>query len=183
MNLGGFLKAVIFASPDPIPLEDLCKVWEEFSGTSISIEEVQQRVKNLVEEFANDGIILVEMAGGFRWVTHPDYHDAMGILLKNNAKRRLSPAALETLALIAYKQPVTKGDLEYIRGVNCDSGIHKLLERDLIKIVGKGEGPGKPILYGTSDFFMEYFGIKDLTELPSMDEIKSNINEIGEENA
>jgi segregation and condensation protein B len=183
MNVTSFLKAVIFASPDPISVEDLCKVWEEFSGSSITNQEIQQSIQQLIEEFADDGIILVEMAGGFRWVTHPNYHDAIGILLKNNAKRRLSPAALETLALIAYKQPVTKGDLEYIRGVNCDSGIHKLLERDLIKIVGKGDGPGKPILYGTSDFFMEYFGIKDLTELPSMDEIKSNINEIGQENA
>ena len=182
MNLKSFLEALIFASPDPIELAEMAKVWEELNPNSgVNQLSMIQEIGKIKAEYLHSGFQLVEVAGGYKFVTHPDFHEAIGLLLKNNSKRRLSPAALETLALIAYQQPVTKGDLEYIRGVNCDSAVHKLLERELIRIVGKGDGPGKPILYGTTPFFMEYFGINDLSELPKMEEIKSEINEVGTE--
>ncbi len=182
MNLKSFLEALIFASPEPIDLEQLHKVWEELNPDSkLNQLSMVQEIGRMKIEFQNSGFQLIEVGGGYKFVTNPDYHDAIGLLLKNNSKRRLSPAALESLALIAYQQPVTKGDLEYIRGVNCDSAVHKLLERELIRIVGKGDGPGKPILYGTTPFFMEYFGINDLSELPKMEDIKSDINEVGTE--
>jgi len=97
------------------------------------------------------------------------------------SKKKLSQAALETLAIVAYKQPVTKPDIEQIRGVNCDYSIQKLLEKELITIVGKSEAIGKPILYGTSPLFMDYFGINSIKELPHIKELTDNSISIGEQ--
>jgi segregation and condensation protein B len=96
------------------------------------------------------------------------------------SKKKLSQAALETLAIIAYKQPVTKLDVEQIRGVNCDYSIQKLLEKELIAITGKAESVGKPILYGTSSLFMDYFGINSITELPQLKDFTESTSTIGE---
>jgi len=97
------------------------------------------------------------------------------------SKKKLSQAALETLAIIAYKQPVTKTDVEQIRGVNCDYSVQKLLEKELIAIIGKSESVGKPILYGTSPLFMDYFGINSIQELPHIKELTENSVSIGEQ--
>jgi segregation and condensation protein B len=96
-------------------------------------------------------------------------------------KKRLSRSALETLSIIAYKQPVTKSELERIRGVNCDYAIQKLLEKELVAIQGRSDGPGRPLLYGTSDKFMDYFGLKSLDDLPKPKEFREPSNQIGEQ--
>ena len=123
-----------------------------------------------------------ETGGGFQFLTKPAFQASIGIHLKQKSKKRLSTSALETLAIIAYKQPVTKTDIEHIRGVSSEYSVHKLLEKELIEIKGKAEAIGKPILYGTSEKFMEYFGINSLHELPTpKDFAKKEENTIGEE--
>lgn len=120
--------------------------------------------------------------GGYQFLTKPAYQASIGILLKQQSKRRLSTSALETLSIIAYKQPVTKSEVESIRGVNCDYAVQKLLEKGLLEIKGKSNNIGRPLLYGTSDAFMEYFGINDLNELPTpKDFAQADDNVIGEE--
>jgi segregation and condensation protein B len=101
-------------------------------------------------------------------------------MLKQQSKKRLSTSAMETLSIIAYKQPISKPEVENIRGVNCDYAIQKLLDKGLIEIQGKSDSVGRPMLYGTSPKFMEYFGINDLTELPTPKDFTNEVNSIGE---
>jgi len=126
-------------------------------------------------------IELVKIGNGYQFLTKKEYHAVINLLQLQRSKKKLSQAALETLAIIAYKQPVTKPDIEQIRGVNCDYSIQKLLEKELIAIVGKSEGLGKPILYGTSNLFMDYFGINSIEELPQLKDFTNNTATIGEQ--
>lgn len=145
------------------------------------IEEVLQKLtdKYQAEEFSFQ---LNHVGGGYQFLTKPAYQASIGILLKQQSKRRLSTSALETLSIVAYKQPVTKSDVESIRGVNCDYAVQKLLEKGLVEIKGKSDAIGRPLLYGTSDAFMEYFGINSLNELPTpKDFAHADENIIGEE--
>ena len=113
-------------------------------------------------------------------MTKPAYQASICILLKQQSKKRLSNSALETLAIIAYKQPITKSEAEQIRGVNCDYSVQKLLEKELVEVKGKSEGVGRPILYGTSQKFMDYFGINDLKDLPAPKDFNKEENSVGE---
>ena len=114
-------------------------------------------------------------------MTKPAYQASIGILLKQQSKRRLSNSAMETLAIIAYKQPVTKTEIEQIRGVNCDYAVNKLLEKELIEIKGKSDSIGRPMLYGTNQKFMDYFGINNLKDLPTPKDFVQEENTIGKE--
>lgn len=124
---------------------------------------------------------ICQSGGGFQFLTKPAFLGVLNTVLKQKVKKRLSTAAMETLSIVAYRQPITKPELEKIRGVNCDYAIQKLLEKELIIISGKSEQPGKPILYSTSRKFMDYFGINHLNELPQMREILPEENTIGQE--
>lgn len=147
-------------------------------------EDVSNGLTNIQEKFQSDmfSMELVKSGGGYQFLTKPAYQASIGILLKQQSKKRLTNSALETLSIIAYKQPITKSEAEQIRGVNCDYAIQKLLEKELIEIKGKSEGVGRPILYGTSPRFMDYFGINDLKELPTPKDFSTEENSIGEEN-
>jgi segregation and condensation protein B len=114
-------------------------------------------------------------------LTKPAYQASIGILLKQHSKKKLSKAAVETLAIIAYKQPITKTEIEQIRGVNCDYAIKKLLDKELIHIAGKAETAGRPLLYQSTEKFLEYFGINSLKELPTLKDIAEEPQQIGEE--
>ncbi|MGW8273058.1 MAG: SMC-Scp complex subunit ScpB, partial [Thermodesulfovibrionales bacterium] len=129
---------------------------------------------DLIQEYGarRAGILLVEVANGFQMVTNPDYAEWIKRLRKTSASAKLSQAALETLALIAYKQPITKAEVEQLRGVNSDGVMKSLADKRLIKILGKKEVPGKPILYGTSREFLQFFGLKDLSELPTLKDLR-----------
>lgn len=140
------------------------------------LNAIQEKFK--AEEFS---IELVKSGGGYQFLTKPAYQASIGILLKQQSKKRLSNSALETLSIIAYKQPITKSEAEQIRGVNCDYSIQKLLEKELIEIKGKTDGVGRPLLYGTSQKFMDYFGINDLKELPTPKDFTTEENTIGEQ--
>jgi segregation and condensation protein B len=125
---------------------------------------------------------IVKIGGGYQFLTKPAYQSSLSIFLKQKSKKRLSTSALETIAIIAYKQPITKTQIEQIRGVNCDYAIQKLLEKELVEIKGKSDGVGRPVLYGTSNKFMEYFGINDIKDLPNPKDFAKEENTIGEEN-
>lgn len=123
---------------------------------------------------------MVESGGGYQFLTKAAFRPTVEALLKQRVKKRLSTSALETLSIIAYKQPVSRPQLEQIRGVNCDYAIQKLLEKELIVIQGRSDYAGKPILYGTSKKFMDHFGINHLNQLPELKELLQAENEIGE---
>lgn len=122
---------------------------------------------------ADDGILLIEGSSGFRIVTHPRFGRWVRILRQEPPPVKLSQSAVETLAVIAYRQPVTRGEIETIRGVSAEAGISKLLERELIYITGRADSPGRPIQYGTTDGFLEFVGIKSLDEMPASDVLSS----------
>lgn len=146
-------------------------------------KDINSALENIEKKFSDEtySFQIVKTAGGFQFLTKPAYQASISILLKQQSKRRLSTSALETLAIIAYKQPVTKVDMEQIRGVNCDYTVHKLLEKGLVEIRGKAETIGRPILYGTSQKFQDYFGINALNELPTPKDFAIDENQIGVE--
>ena len=146
-------------------------------------KDIGQAIETLSEKYKEDSFSfqIEHVGGGYQFLTKPAYQSSIGILLKQQSKKRLSNSALETLSIIAYKQPVTKSQIEQIRGVNCDYTTQKLLEKELIEILGKADSIGRPLLYGTSAKFMEYFGINDLSDLPTPKDFSSEDNTIGEE--
>jgi segregation and condensation protein B len=122
---------------------------------------------------SDEGLLLIEGNAGFRLVTHPRFARWVRILRQEPPPVKLSQSAIETLAVVAYRQPVTRGEIETIRGVSAEAGINKLLERELVYIVGRADAPGRPIQYGTTDQFLEFIGIKSLDELPASDVLSS----------
>ncbi|MFT5640757.1 MAG: segregation and condensation protein B [Cyclobacteriaceae bacterium] len=177
------VEALIFCSPKPININDLVSCLKEMFEADVPEADVEAAILAVREKFSVDefSFELIESGGGFQFLTKPAYQASIGILLKQQSKKRLSTSALETLSIIAYKQPVTKSGLEQIRGVNCDYAVHKLLEKELIEIKGKAETVGKPLLYGTSQQFMDYFGINNLKDLPTPKDFMHEENTIGEE--
>jgi len=146
--------------------------------------DIQSALDRINEKYSDDtfAFSLNHSGGGYQFLTKPAYQASIGIMLKQQSRRRLSTSALETLSIVAYKQPVTKSEVENIRGVNCDYAVQKLLEKGLVEIKGKSDGIGRPLLYGTSETFMEYFGINDLSELPTPKDFSSQEdNVIGDE--
>ncbi len=150
---------------------------------NVPIKDIATAIINIEEKFKQDqfSFELIKAGGGYQFLTKPAYQASIGIMLKQQSKRRLSTSALETLSIIAYKQPVTRLDMEQIRGVNCDYSINRLLNKGLIEIKGKAETIGRPILYGTSEQFMDYFGINHIAELPTPKDFAQIENKIGEE--
>ena len=146
-------------------------------------EEILAVIAAIQEQFQEEmyAFELVEIAGGWQFMTKGAYHNTIAIHLKQTTKKRLSQAALETLALVAYKQPVSKSELEEIRGVGCDYALQKLLEKELVSIAGRSEGPGRPLLYATSDKFMDYLGIRSLNDLPKPKDFHEPENTVGKE--
>lgn len=175
------IEALIFASPQPIPLTELKSVLDEALQSDISEAEIQSSLTATREQFHQElyPFELVEIAGGYQFLTKGAYHNTVAIHLKQTTKKRLSQAALETLALVAYKQPVSKSELEEIRGVSCDYALQKLLEKELVAIAGRSEGPGRPLLYATTDKFMDYLGINSLNDLPKPKDFKEVENSVG----
>lgn len=175
------IECLIFSSEQAISIDEIHHCMEQSFESEIEKSEIADAVKSLVEKYLDSsfGIEIVEINGGFQFMTKGAYHHSIATLLKQANKKRLSVTAMETLAIIAYKQPVSKVDLEKIRGVNCDYSVQKLLEKELISIAGRSDGPGKPILYATSEKFMDYFGLKSLSDLPKLKEFQTSENEIG----
>ncbi len=161
------LEALLFVSEKPVLLDQLKEVFPELKSS-----QIQEFIKQLQEEYLNRqaGMVVVEIAGGFQMLSNSHVAGYIREFYKTKTKEKLSRPALESLAIIAYKQPVGRAEVEVIRGVNSDGTIAHLLNKGLIKIVGRKEVPGRPFLYGTTKEFLEYFGLKSLEDLPKMEE-------------
>ncbi|MCI4666712.1 MAG: SMC-Scp complex subunit ScpB [Bacteroidia bacterium] len=193
MNLSRIVEAIIFVSDQPVSIDFLKDILlrEQSDLMDVTVtspdtgEEVQIDLAGLDEALTTALIQLTEkytselypfevraLAGGYQFFTKRPFHKFVkqAVLEKNH--KRLSKAALETLSIVAYRQPITKAEIEFIRGVSSDYAMQKLLEKKLVSIVGRAEAPGRPLLYATSPFFMQYFGIKDITDLPKLKEFE-----------
>ncbi|MEN7551342.1 SMC-Scp complex subunit ScpB [Rapidithrix thailandica] len=177
------VEALIFCSPTPIRISEIQACLSEMFEAEVLVGDIEKAVSSLKVNYEQENFAfeIVNAGSGYQFMTKPAYQASIGILLKQNSKKRLSKSALETLAIIAYRQPITKTELEQIRGVNCDYAVKKLLEKELVEIKGKSEAIGRPLLYGTSASFLEYFGINDLKELPVPKDFAEEENEIGKE--
>ena len=180
--LQNHIEALIFCSPTATKIVDLKACLSEMFNAEVPDADIEGAIAKLEEKFTSDDFAfqLYKAAGGYQFLTKPAYQASIGIMLKQQSKKRLSTSAMETLSIIAYKQPLSKTEVENIRGVNCDYAMQKLLDKGLIEIQGKAETIGRPILYGTSPKFMEYFGINDITELPTPKDFTNEVNTIGE---
>jgi len=173
-RLTSVIEALIFASPEPISWEKLAAIIkeseEEIELDRIVIEQVVDQLNNRFEE--NDlSFRIDETGGGYTFITQPRYHPWLSIYQHENAYRRLSQPAIETLAIVAYRQPITKPEVDSIRGVDSGYILRQLLEKMLIKVSGRADSPGKPLLYKTTDHFLKHFGINSVDELPKPREI------------
>ena len=170
------IEALIFSSDDVLSANEIIKAIQGLDGDDIKIspEEIEECVNQLNKNYEeyNLSFSIIRVANGYAFATKPEYSKYIGYLSSEKSKRRLSPAALETLAIIAYKQPITKPELESIRGVNCDYIIATLLDKQLITIKGRAEGIGRPLLYITTEDFLKYFGLNKISDLPKPREIE-----------
>jgi segregation and condensation protein B len=176
------IEALIFSTEQPITPEEIIICINEGFQIALSVYEVDDYIYAIEEKYKSEDYFfeLMHIAGGYQFLTKSNFHDLISIHIKQKSRKRLSRAALETLSIIAYKQPVTKVEMEQVRGVNCDYAVQKLLEKELVTILGRSDAPGRPLLYGTSLKFMDYFGLKDLKDLPKLKDFKETNNEIGE---
>ncbi|MBC7829233.1 MAG: SMC-Scp complex subunit ScpB [Chitinophagaceae bacterium] len=176
-NLIPHIEALIFASDRPLTAMDLTELINNafgFMEDKVTMDQVQTGIDGIVEKYQSQfyPFEMKESGGGWQFLTKKDFHKTVAQLNGEKFLKRLSTAALETLAIIAYKQPITKADIESIRGVNSDYSIQKLLEKELVVITGRNEEmPGKPLVYATSKTFMDYFGINSPQDLPKLKEI------------
>lgn len=171
------IEALIFASEKPLPVNELVELVNNALGfieDRATPDQVDAAINAIKEKYESEfyPFEVVESGGGFQFLTKKEFHKTIAQLNGDKFLKKLSVASLETLSIIAYKQPVTKSEIEIIRGVNCDYAVQKLLEKDLIVIVGRNENsPGKPLIYATSKSFMDYFGINSPDDLPKIKEV------------
>ena len=180
-KLEPYIEALIFAAEQPIKREEIKYCLENVLDASIDLEVIDESIDALKVKYTKDefAIEIAEIANGLQFLSKGAFHHVIGQYLKQITSRKLSRVALETLAIIAYKQPVTKSELEKIRGVNCDYAIQKLLDKEMVELLGRSESVGKPLIYGTSQKFMHYFGLKGIDDLPKLKDFAPPANEIG----
>jgi len=172
MMLKHELEALLMAADAPLPLERLCKLLENEAGLGPGRDAVRAALAELTSDYAGRGVELCEGAGGYRFRTRAAHAERVSRLWEER-KPRYSRALLETLALIAYRQPITRGEIEHVRGVAVSSNIMRLLlEREWVRVVGHRDVPGRPAVYATTREFLDYFGLRSLAELPSLAELK-----------
>lgn len=170
-SIKGAIETLLFVTDKPLSKE---KLLELISSPEVTIELVTELIEELKVDYAkNSAIELREIAGGYQFATKPEFSEYVRRLYRERTLLRLSPAAVETLAIIAYRQPITKAEIEETRGVDSTSAIGTLLERRFIKIVGRKEVPGRPLLYGTTTEFLKYFGLNSLSDLPPIEQFLS----------
>ncbi|MCL4156665.1 UNVERIFIED_CONTAM: hypothetical protein GTU68_021028 [Idotea baltica] len=198
-ELPQIIEAIIFAADHPIKVSNLLeilkptKIEKEISANKVAVKDTKgnadeeeesylevskKEVENALEllltkyEEAKYPFEVKKVSEGYQFFTKRVYYPYVKKATLNKNKKRLSKVALETLSIVAYRQPITKSELEFIRGVNCDYAVQKLLDKNLVSITGRSDAPGRPLLYSTSPFFMQYFGIGDMTELPKLKEFE-----------
>lgn len=175
------VEAMIFASNEPLSIAEIARIVSELLDADFPTSELQIILDAIVADYQSADLpfVVERVAGGYQFLTRTEYQNVVQLMLKQRSKRKLSTAAMETLSIIAYRQPVTKAQIEHIRGVSSDYAIQKLLEKELIQIAGKADAPGKPILYGSTRKFMEYFGLNSLGDLPQLKDF-AEVETLGE---
>lgn len=182
LELKHIVEALIFASDEPIDINTLVNIIKSVKKDFEELElysQVENAIEELNEFYEVNSVAfrIIKIARGYQFATRPEYSRYVGFMNTERRQKRLSQAALETLAIIAYKQPITKPEIEKIRGVNADYILSTLLEKNLICIKGRAETVGRPLLYGTTDEFLKYFGISDISDLPKPREIEEILND------
>jgi len=177
MEWARVLEALLFSATEPMEPSRLAAILREGpeggqGWPEVKEQDVRDELAQLSERLAPRGLILREVAGGFRIGTAPDLSGWVAKLKGVVRPPRLSPPALETMAVIAYRQPISRAEVEAVRGVDCSGTLDTLVERGIIRITGRSEAPGRPILYGTTSLFLEHFGLKDLEDLPNSEELR-----------
>ncbi|MFH0935614.1 MAG: SMC-Scp complex subunit ScpB [Candidatus Omnitrophota bacterium] len=169
-NIKAVIEALLFACEKPLAIEQIRKVLDNMEGNVIrgALEELKSEYQQ-----HNRGMRIIEIAGGFQMVASSGFSHFLKKLFKDRNSEKLSKPALETLAIIAYKQPVTRQEIEFLRNVNVDGVMKSLLDKNLIRIAGRKKVPGRPYVYGTTRQFLEYFGLNSLEELPKMEEFSN----------
>lgn len=174
-KIDNVLEALLFVSGDGLKVSDICDILE------LQKSEVTAAVKRLQKKYGGKaGIHLISYNGKIQLASNPDYADTLSVVLNPIKEKALSNPAMETLSIIAYRQPVTRLEIEHIRGVNCDYALQALLKNNLIEIVGRKDAIGKPLLFGTSEAFLKRFGIEDIESLPERDKVLERIKAIEE---
>lgn len=175
------IEALIFASEQSITASEISTCLNMIFNQEYEAGQIEEQIELLREKYRKDEFFfeLARIDNGYQFLTKNKFSGTLSVLFQQNNKKKLSNAAMETLSIIAYQQPITKVGVEQIRGVNCDYSIQKLLEKDLITIAGKSDAPGRPILYTTSRLFMDYFKLESLEDLPKLKDIQPQENEIG----
>ena len=171
-EIKNIVESIIFASEDEIASRQIKEIIDK-SGLRVSIAEVEESVTLLNEEYItnNKSFEILKIAGGYSFATKKEYGRFIGKLFEDKQRKKLSPSALETLAIIAYKQPITRSEMEFIRGVNVDYIVNSLMEKELITIQGRADSPGRPILYATTKTFLKVLGLNAIEDLPKLKEI------------
>ncbi len=175
------IESLIFASEKPVNIDDIRFALENFFNTVYEKEQISEAIQRIKNKYDSEDFSfkLTEISEAFTFMTKTEYHRIISSYLKYISRTKLSKASLETLAIVAYNQPVTKPSIEHLRGVNSDFSIQKLLEKDLIEITGRDDSPGKPLIYKTSVKFLDYFGLRSIKDLPSIKEFVNQENSIG----
>lgn len=175
VTLKGVVECLAFSVEEPIPLKKIARLYSEVHGVKMPTEsEVQAVVELLNEEYKAQGrsFRIKAWGGGIRMATHPQYAKFIHAIYKDNKPKKLSRTLMETLSIVAYSQPTTKPEIDFVRGVDSDYALRKLLELGLIDIVGRSDAIGKPLLYGTSERFLDQFGLSGLDALPKLREVE-----------
>ena len=175
-NLEKIIEGILFVSGDGVSFDDIADKLE------ISKKDVTKAIDNLKEEYKNKGINIVLYKGKAQMCSNPDYVDDISLVLNPIKEKQLTKAALETVAVIAYKQPITRLEIEDVRGVNCDYALQLLSNFKMIEVVGRKDAVGKPLLFGTTEEFLKRFQINDISELPDYNTLLERIKLIHEEN-
>lgn len=170
-EIKSIIESLLFTWGDPLNIKDISKILD------VSEREIKLIIKDMIDEFNYNrrGIEIIKVENSYQLSTRPEHYEWIRKLNPLNDKKNLSTAALETLSIVAYKQPVIKSDIEYLRGVKSDRVIQTLIERNLIAELGRLEKTGRPIIYGTTDEFLRAFGLQDLEELPYIEELEEII--------
>jgi segregation and condensation protein B len=171
-GIKNIIEALIFASDEEISVKEIKEIMDGFK-IDVTAKEIEGAIEELNSDYDNNSnaFEIIKISGGYIYATKKKYAHFLGKLAAETQKKKLSQSAIETLAIIAYKQPITRSEIEFIRGVNVDYIVNSLLERDLISIKGRADGPGRPILYGTTSSFLKVLGLNSLDDLPKLREI------------
>lgn len=165
-HLQNALECILFANGEPVKCEELATVLQ------VAPTLIEKEMELLIDHYENRGINIRKVNGGYQFCTNKQYYDSATKLIQGERKVRLSAACLETLSIIAYRQPITRAEIEQVRGVRAESSLHTLLERGVICVRGRKNAPGKPMIYGTTDQFLVHFGLNEISELPNYETIR-----------